>query len=31
MTHWYFGAGHGMLLTETTKNLYLNTKVHLGR
>jgi hypothetical protein len=31
MTHWYFGAGHGMLLTETTKKLYLQTKASLGR
>jgi hypothetical protein len=30
-THWYFGAGHGMLLTETTKKLYLETKASLGR
>ena len=31
MTHWYFGTGHGMLLTETTKKLYLQTKASLGR
>jgi hypothetical protein len=30
-THWYFGTGHGMLLTETTKKLYLQTKASLGR
>jgi hypothetical protein len=30
MTHWYFGTGHGMLLTETTKKLYLQTKESLG-
>jgi hypothetical protein len=31
MTHWYFGTGHGMLLTEPTKKLYLQTKASLGR
>jgi len=31
MTHWYFGTAHGMLLTETTKKLYLKTKASLGR
>jgi hypothetical protein len=31
MTHWYFGTGHGMLLTETTKKLYLQTKESIGR
>jgi hypothetical protein len=31
MTHWYFGTAHGMLLTETTKKLYLRTKASLGQ
>jgi hypothetical protein len=31
MTHWYFGTGHGMLVTDTTKKLYLETKKSLGR
>jgi hypothetical protein len=31
MTHWYFGTGHGMLLTEPTKKLYLQTKASLGQ
>ena len=30
MTHWYFGTAHGMLLTQTTKKLYLATKKSLG-
>jgi hypothetical protein len=30
-THWYLGTAHGMLLTETTKRLYLETKASLGR
>jgi hypothetical protein len=31
MTHWYFGSGNGMLLTDRTKRLYLRAKERLGR
>jgi len=30
MTHWYYGHGQGMLLTDRTKTLYLRTKERLG-
>jgi hypothetical protein len=30
MTRWYFDAGNGMLLTDTTKWLYLEAKHRLG-
>jgi hypothetical protein len=30
MTRWYFDAGNGMLLTDTTKWLYLEAKKRLG-
>jgi hypothetical protein len=30
MTHWYFGSGNGLLLPDTTKQLYLKVKARLG-
>jgi hypothetical protein len=30
MTHWYFGSGHGLLLPDPTKDLYLKVKERLG-
>jgi hypothetical protein len=30
MTHWYFHTGNGMLLSEVTKELYLEAKRRLG-
>jgi hypothetical protein len=30
MTHWYFGSGNGLLVPDTTKQLYLEVKSRLG-
>lgn len=29
LTDWYYDCGHGMLLTETTRNIYLKAKTNL--
>jgi hypothetical protein len=29
LTDWYYDGGHGMLLTETTRNIYLKAKANL--
>jgi len=29
LTDWYYDCGHGMLLTEPTRNIYLNAKANL--
>jgi hypothetical protein len=29
LTHWYYDCGHGMLLTERTRNIYLTSKKNL--
>jgi hypothetical protein len=30
LTDWYYDGGHGMLLTETTRNIYLKAKANLA-
>jgi hypothetical protein len=30
MTHWYYASGHGLLLTNATKELYTRVKTNLG-